>query len=271
MRYVLSAVLAVVLLLSASIVRPHERSLPNGDVSVEVVSAKGRTLLAIPHRDLRQGATRIIKQYLEAKKGERYGIIVRNRTAERVGIVVAVDGRNIISGKRSDLSAGEEMYLVNAFDEGRYDGWRTGADTVHRFYFTDPGDSYSSRTFNDASAMGVIAVAVFRERVRPEPPLGILEENRAPATPQSADGMERRKSLSPQEESAGTGFGEPQYSPVVRVAFEPESTPFRKTLIKYEWRNVLCRKGILRCGEETANRLWDDGEYAPFPPGSGER
>jgi hypothetical protein len=55
----------------------------------------------------------------------------------------------------------------------------------------------------------------------------------------------------------------------VRVAFDPEPAPVQKTLIKYEWREVLCKKGILRCGQETGNRLWDDDAYAPFPPGYG--
>jgi hypothetical protein len=72
------------------------------------------------------------------------------------------------------------------------------------------------------------------------------------------------------EESAGTGFGDAEYSPVIKVEFEPELAPVQKTLVKYEWRETLCRKGILRCGQEQGNRLWDDG-YAPFPPGYGGR
>jgi hypothetical protein len=262
MRYSILAVLAAVLL--SSVALPQEGNIFCGDVSVEIVSAGGRSFLLIPHGDLRQNGTRIIKQYLEARKGQRYSIIIRNRTGERIGVVIAVDGRNIISGRRSDLTPLEEMYLVNAYDEGRYDGWRTDGDTVHRFFFTDQGESYSKQTFNDTSAMGVIAVAVFREKVRPQPPAGILEENRAAS--QSADGMERKKSLSTCEEAAGTGFGESLNSPVARVAFEPEDTPFRKTLIRYEWRDVLCRKEIVQCGEVTSNRLWNDGGYAPFPP-----
>jgi hypothetical protein len=37
--------------------------------------------------------------------------------------------------------------------------------------------------------------------------------------------------------------------------------------LKYEWRETLCRKGILSCGEKTGNRLWDNDGYAPYPPG----
>jgi hypothetical protein len=267
MRYILSAVLAVVLLLSGSAYSHGGRGLTN-EVSVEVVSDSGTTLLTIPHKDFWKGGTHMIKQFLEAKKGEQYSIVIRNRTAGRVGVVVAVDGRNIISGKRSDLKNTEDMYLVDAYGQGRYEGWRTDQDTVHRFFFTDPGDSYSAKTFNDASAMGVIAVAVYREKERPQPMIEEMKRSNeapAPASP-SASSAERSKSQAAKDEAAGTGFGEGRYSPTVRVAFEPERTPVQRTLVKYEWREVLCRKGIVRCGREVGNRLWDESEYAPYPP-----
>ena len=263
MRYVLSAVLAVIMM-AAGAAYPHEGDGWRGEVSVEVVSDRGVTLLTVPHKDLWKDGTRVIKKYLEATKGEKYGIVIRNRTPERVGVVIAVDGRNIISGKRSDLKNTEEMYLVDSYEQGRYDGWRTDKDTVHRFYFTQPGDSYSAKTFNDASAMGVISVAVYREKDRPRPQELKRYEQAHPAP--SAGSAERSKSMATKDEAAGTGFGEEQYSPIVRVAFEPERTPAQKTFVKYEWRETLCRKGILNCGEVTGNRLWDDGEYAPFPP-----
>ncbi len=45
-------------------------------------------------------------------------------------------------------------------------------DTVLRFTSTEPSDSYSMQTFHDSSAMGVIAVAAFREKQ----PVRILRE-----------------------------------------------------------------------------------------------
>jgi len=266
MRYAQAAVLAVVMM-AAVPAYPHGGEGLKGEVSVDVVSDWGATLLTVPHRDFWKGGTRVIKKFLEANKGDNYGIIIRNKTPERIGVVVAVDGRNIISGKRSDLKNTEDMYIVNGYEQGRYDGWRTDKDTVHRFYFTDPGDSYSAKTFNDASAMGVIAVAVYREKDRQPRIEEMQKRENAPAAP-SMGSAERSKSLAAKDEAAGTGFGEGLYSPTVKVAFEPGRTPVRKILVKYEWREVLCRKGILSCGPDTGNRLWDDGEYAPYPPES---
>jgi hypothetical protein len=212
------------------------------------------------------------RAYVEALRGERYAVRVTNRTGERVGLVIAVDGRNIISGKRSHLRPEERMYILPPHGSGTYEGWRTDRDTVNRFYFTDPGDSYAG-AFGDASAMGVVAVAVYREK---EIPVAIdrresRELDRAPAPPGAAPGAESAgpRAAAPQRKSddAGTGFGEEHHSPVVRVEFEPERRVAERHFLKYEWRETLCRKGVIDC-RWSRNRFWDDDDgYAPYPPG----
>lgn len=68
-------------------------------------------------------------------------------------------------------------------------------------------------------------------------------------------------------EPAGTGFGEETYSPSIRVRFTPESRAAERHFLKYEWRDTLCRKGIVDC-RFTRNRFWNDDEgYVPYPPG----
>ena len=126
-------------------------------------------------------------------------------------------------------------------------------------------DSYAMRTFSDSTAMGVIAVAIYLEKERSRP---LYEQKRKDFHPDapSAESSVGNKAGTTRDERAGTGFGDEQYSPTIKVAFEPECTPVQKMLIKYEWREVLCRKGILICSQEPKNRLWDENDYAPFPP-----
>ena len=267
MRYLLFSVLTVFIAAAAVPVYAH-RKIQGGEVAcIEVVSESGSALLSIPHRDLWKSNTRIIKKYVEAKKGDNYEIVIHNMTPYRIGVVIAVDGRNIISGKKSDLKNSEEMYLVNGYEQVRYDGWRTANDTVHKFFFTDTEDSYAMRTFEDSSAMGVIAAAVYREKEPQRPLYESKRQKTGPPAP-SAGSLANGESEAARDESAGTGFGDEQYSPVIKVAFEPGSHPVQKTLIKYEWREVLCKKGILQCRKEPRNRLWDEENYAPYPPGS---
>jgi hypothetical protein len=183
--------------------------------------------------------------------------------------VVAVDGRNIIDGKKSDLERNERMYIIGPHETNTFEGWRTGMERTNRFYFTEQSDSYAEKVFADASAMGTIALAVYREKL-PEiiPYSGSssrMKEAPAEAAPgasagsPSADRAEQKKT-----EEAGTGFGETTYSPARVVHFDPEHTTAEKIVLKYEWRSELCRKGIIPCGPK--NRFWpDDHEFAPIP------
>jgi hypothetical protein len=246
-------------------------------VTVEVRAEDGRTLPFYP-APARSGSNRF---YAEAVKGERYSILVRSNVSRRVGLVVAVDGRNIISGKKSTLKSDEQMYILEPYGSGEYSGWRTAQDTVNRFYFTTADDSYAA-AFKDESAMGVIAVAVYQEVPPPTPkPISWWQrmssdsrkdEAAAPpagsaSAPSAAGAMKSRDSLAEQKSQPGTGYGDEQYSPSYRVAFEAELQPREKTIIKYEWRSTLCRLGVIPAErpERPENRLWD-GEFAPPPP-----
>ncbi len=217
------------------------------------------------------------RAYAEAVKGENYTIVVHNRLNRRVGIVVAVDGRNIISGKRSTLAASERMYILDPHGSGEFSGWRTDLDRVNRFYFTDAADSYAA-AFNDRSAMGVIAVAAYPELQRYIQPPAALNAP-APAAPAagSAPRGERvqsamkakRADRAAESDSAGTGYGSEEYSPVRVVEFEAEKNAVDRIYIKYEWRATLERLGVLgQPKPRPHNRMWDDG-FAPPPPGRG--
>lgn len=207
------------------------------------------------------------KVYAEAIRGNHYAIAVRNRMDRRVGVVVAVDGRNIISGKKSRLRDNERMYIIEPYGEGEFKGWRTGDDRINRFYFTSVDDSYAA-AFYDESAMGVIAVAVYPEVRRREGPAEISMAR--PAMPSAAGKSEAKRTFEAKEDNAGTGFGREEYSAVLVVAFEPEHTALEKIYIRYEWRNTLCRKGVIACEKPLPrpyNRMWTDDGYAPQPPG----
>jgi len=203
------------------------------------------------------------RAYLEAVRGERYGIRVRNNSPIRIGLVIAVDGRNIISGKKSNLKRNERLYVLEPYTSAVYDGWRTSQNQVNRFYFTNAPDSYAG-AWGDYSAMGVIALAVFQGKRPPEPPILMerRDEKEGLRKGAPAPGAKMRAGEQP-----GTGYGEDKYSPSYRVEFEAEDFAAESYFLKYEWRETLCRKGIIDC-REPHNRFWPDDrrEYAPPPP-----
>src|SRR4030042_2006566 len=125
--------------------------------------------------------------------------------------VIPVDGRNIINDKKSDLERNERMYIIGPYESNTFEGWRTSMDRTNRFYFTEQSDSYAEKVFADASAMGTIALAVYREKLpeitphsgsslrMKEAPAGAMPS--APGENRSADRIEQKKS-----KEAGTGL-----------------------------------------------------------------
>ena len=207
--------------------------------------------------------------YPEAVKGQRYSIQITNKSGRRIGLAIAVDGRNIIDGKKSDLLRNERMYIIGPYGTNTFEGWRTGMDRTNRFYFTEQSDSYAEKVFADALAMGTIALAVYKEKIAQITPHAdmSLPKREAPAARGPSVSSESRaagKHKLEESDQAGTGFGETTYSPASVVQFDPEHTIAEKVVLKYEWRSELCRKGIISCGPK--NRLWpDDLEFAPIP------
>ena len=241
-------------------------------IEVSIVSDNGQLLPFYHVKD----HSALKKVYAEAVKGDHYRIVVRNKLNRRVGVVVAVDGRNIISGQKSWLRNHERMYVLEPYATNEYSGWRSAQNTINRFYFTDVPDSYAA-AFGDESAMGVIAVVAYPEKRRFWP-----HKDRIFSTPWKRDRSEaegkfesRSKAAAPSAQSeamdsAGTGYGREEYSPSYRVSFNPERKAAESILIKYEWRETLCKKNIVDCGGSSdrysSNRIWDNNGYAPPPP-----
>jgi len=240
-------------------------------VSIEIVAPDGSTFREIPVTT-RDGS---LRSYLQAEKGARYQVRVRNSSGERLGLVIAVDGRNIISGQKSELARGEPMYVLGGWDTQSYAGWRANLDAINEFYFADWSDSYAE-AFGDRSARGVIAVAVYRE-VGPPPalhqPYPEEERSAADSAPAAtvpplarAGGAASKAERQNRDESAGTGYGERRVDRAVQVEFVARADADSRHFIKYEWRGTLCRKRVLECGEQ--NRFWDESTlgFAPPPP-----
>src|SRR5690606_29068686 len=97
------------------------------------------------------------------QQGHRYSVRLRNGSAERVLVVLSVDGLNAISGEVA--APGQTGYVLNPWQTTDIHGWRKSSDEVAQFVFTDPDRSYAARTGRPDN-IGVIGVAVFHEAGR---------------------------------------------------------------------------------------------------------
>lgn len=119
------------------------------------------------------------RTFLLGEPGLRYNIRVRNPTGRRVEAVVSVDGRDALSGQPGDY-VNQRGYVIPAYDSVLVEGFRRSLQEVAAFRFTSPQDSYSSR-MGTPQNVGVIGVAFFPERVRPNAP--VIRRPRPPSRP----------------------------------------------------------------------------------------
>ncbi|MEN2015603.1 hypothetical protein AAIS10_18555, partial [Stenotrophomonas bentonitica] len=123
----------------------------------------GPVHLTVIDRDSGQALTQYRQdgqRWIAGQQGHRYSVRLRNGSAERVLVVLSVDGLNAISG---EVAAPHQTgYVLNPWQTTDIHGWRKSADEVAQFVFTDPDRSYAGRTGRPAN-IGVIGVAVFRE------------------------------------------------------------------------------------------------------------
>ena len=244
--------------------------LHEADIQVDIVARDGRSysVYDIHSRD----HSNIHRAYLEAVDGQNYAIRIVNNSGRRLGLVIAVDGRNIISGQKSNLAWTERMYILGPWQSATYKGWRTSNRKINRFFFTGSENSYAG-AWQDHSAMGVIAIAAFNEQrqsrsyMKKSAPYDNASRDAVAGATAEAEASSDRREKSRQ---AGTGFGEQKYSYARVVSFKPVTVALEKYFYKYEWRETLCQQGIIDCSPHGPNRFWPEREdyygYAPYPP-----
>ena len=217
--------------------------------------------------------------WVAGRPGARYAVQVRNATGERVMGVMSVDGVNVISGDTASWD--QSGYVLSRYQNAQITGWRKSSDEVAAFHFTALPNSYAARTGRPDN-VGVIGVAVFRERYAPPPrPLprpapryespafgersaGVARNQagpspspaaRAEAAPADAevDAWQSQKSA-PAAPRLGTGHGEREASYSGTTQFERRSgQPDEVITLRYDSRDNLVAMGIIPA-------------YAPPPP-----
>jgi hypothetical protein len=278
MRLRLAAVWLALALGAAAPVAAHDTYGVTGGVGRLVsvsLEVDGRTAPLYPAPD---GSGRY---YLEAWRGSRYAVRLANRTGERLGVLLTVDGLNAISGERSPAGSRSSgrMYVLYPWDDTVVQGWRTSMEDVRQFTFVDEERSYATRSGKGGGRLGWIEVEIYRERrpvARPwpywpyrpddgrpydgEPSEESRREPKAKDDSASAarDGIAERAPAPPATAPPsypGTGWGPRAEDPVRVVSFDPEPAPAERLTLRYEYASALRALGILPRSWWTRDRL----------------
>lgn len=189
--------------------------LDGGSVEVQLVPDRGRALPLT-----RQGANRwAFEGSTTALVGGSYSIHLKNRTPERLKIVVGVDGVNVyhrdpIVG-RADGDIGS---ILSPWSERLLRGWQLDSDTAQRFVFSPP--EWSEGQGKAEHQIGTIVIQVYRERQwRRRPQRDSVSEG-APELEQRSEAERMNAPSAP----IGTTSGDDVSSPVRTVHFVARTT-----------------------------------------------
>ena len=195
--------------------RWHPRPAPTFTLSLQ--GAHGE---ALPM--LRRGGRSIVL----GRRGQRFSVVVRNRTARRVEAVVSVDGLDVLSGERVSPRR-HRGYIVPARGQVRITGFRTSMRSVAAFRFSAPHESFAVQQGHGRRSLGVVKAAIFPER-------RAWRHARRKAAAKSKAPSARRP-WQPRGGNLGTEFGEARESHVVGVRFIRQSRRPQRTLtLRYD-------------------------------------
>ena len=193
------------------------------------------------------------QDWIAGVPGHRYSVRLTNTTDQRVLVVLSVDGVNAVTGQTAAPLQGG--YVLEPWESAEIAGWRKSLDDIAQFLFTDLPGSYAART-GRPNDVGVIGIAVFRERQRPvyapsSPPIatqsGAARERAAgnaanAAAPAAADSAMAESA--PQR--LGTGHGQREWAPVGQTEFlRASSRPQQVTQLRYDDADSLVAIGVL--------------------------
>lgn len=218
--------------------------------------------------------------WVAGRPGAHYAIQIQNRLGQRLLAVTSVDGVNVISGGTAAVN--QTGYVFTARQGYDIAGWRKSDSEIAAFTFTSIPKSYAARTGRPQN-VGVIGVALFRDRYvppPPAPPAAITAPSAPPAAgaPAADDqelseaqvtgtrraapaggaaraggpggggargGKSERSDQAPSP-SLGTGHGRRETSVVVNVPFErAQDTPDETIRIRYDSTENLVAIGVI--------------------------
>ncbi len=150
---------------------PQAFTLAGGAVAIGLRSERGNFL---------SGFVAGEKSFVIGEAGQRYSIVLRNLTPNRLECVVSVDGLDVLDGQPASFA--KRGYLVDGHGEVEIDGFRQSMDTVAAFRFGSVRGSYANQKHGETRNVGIIGVALFHERG---------------TTPWTPDQIQRRQDANP--------------------------------------------------------------------------
>jgi len=99
------------------------------------------------------------RRLVQGEKGSAYSLVVRNKSARTLEVVLSVDGLDVIDGKSASFS--KRGYIVTSGETLVIEGFRTSNQSVAQFRFASVAGSYANLRHGNTRNVGVLGLAVF--------------------------------------------------------------------------------------------------------------
>jgi hypothetical protein len=177
-------------------------------------------------------------------------------------VALAVDGLNTIDARHT-IALNAKKWVLGPYETIVIEGWQVNQKEAKRFFFTSEEKSYG-KWLGHEQDLGVISAVFYKEKIcfSPHPVLSQdMHKSRSAgnlkgagtAPMESNEGADRStkapsESAAPvpqKDEYAATGMGQRSDHPIQWVSMELEPTPAATISLRYEFRPVLVKMGIL--------------------------
>ena len=166
------------------------------------------------------------RTYVEALRGAEYELRLRNSSADRVAVALAVDGLNTIDARQTS-AWNASKWVIEPYQTITITGWQMSSERARRFYFTTERDSYAAK-LGQRGDFGVISAVFFRERNRPITITPPSEQSSSNAEP-------KLRAEASRESDAATGIGRSVRNDVREIDMDLESRPAAELMVRYEY------------------------------------
>lgn len=209
--------------------------------------------------------------YVEALRGREYALRITNPLPVRVAVALSVDGLNTIDARHAPAEQSRK-WVLGPYESVVIEGWQVSGEAARKFYFTGERSSYGAR-LGQTENLGAIEAVFFREREpyrqawqRSGEPLPSERDAPAPKGRAEAGAAAPEASGKLSDDYAATGMGGRTRHAVREVALDLEPAPVATLRIRYEFRPVLEKLGLLPRPDDPLDRRERSRGFGSFCP-----
>lgn len=101
--------------------------------------------------------------FIGAENGEQFEIQFKNNTANRIQVIISLDGLNIIDGNLASLDINSKMWVVSGYGTLNLKAWPETKNGGASFIFTTQDNSVLANIQENEQGKGLIGAAVYKE------------------------------------------------------------------------------------------------------------